>query len=160
MLHRKLNELNSNNNQRLPGKHTKPLIEAPKAQNNTPKTPVSRNSVRPNKTPIETPKTLNNNQRAANNPKPKSNTMDNKMDTMIATPKVANKMQKNPSSTPQTPSLTPKTPNNTPITPSNTPKSGIDKSKILNGVCAYVDVQARGQDRSDVVIKKILAIGK
>ena len=35
----------------------------------------------------------------------------------------------------------------------------IDKSKILNGVCAYVDVMARNENRSDVVIKKILAIG-
>ena len=129
------------------------MIEAPKAPNNTPKTPLSRNSVRPNKPPTETPKALNNTQRAANNPKPKSNTVENKMNTMIATPKVGNNIQKNPSSTP-------KTSNITPTTPSNTPKSGIDKSKILNGVCAYVDVQARGQDRSDVVIKKILAIGK
>ena len=79
---------------------------------------------------------------------------------MISTPKAVNKIQKNPGSNPQTPSHTPKAPNNTPITPFNTPKSGIDKSKILNGVFAYVDVQAKNEDRSDVVIKKILAIGK
>ena len=47
----------------------------------------------------------------------------------------------------------------TPSASNDTLETSIDKATILKDICVYVDVQAKNEDRSDVVVKKVLTLG-
>ena len=47
----------------------------------------------------------------------------------------------------------------TPSASNDTLETSIDKGTILKDICVYVDVQAKNEDRSDVVVKKVLTLG-
>ena len=143
-------------------KTAKAVSKSPKAAANTPKAAanIPKTAANTPKTAANTPKT------AANTPKAATNTPK----TAANIPKAATNTPKTAAKTPKTTAKTTKGPTNTPMnthkalvqTPSasnDTLETSIDKATILKDICVYVDVQAKNEDRSDVVVKKVLTLG-
>merc|ERR1712008_216679 len=76
--------------------------------------------------------------------------------TAVSTPK-ATRITSNAAA--NTPMNTHKAIVQTPSASNDTLETSIDKATILKDICVYVDVQAKNEDRSDVVVKKVLTLG-
>ena len=129
-------------------KTAKAVAKSPKAAAITPKTAANTP-----KTAANTPKAATNTPKtAANIPKAATNTPK----TAAKTPKTAVKTTKGPTNTPMN---THKALVQTPSASNDTIETSFDKATILKDICVYVDVQAKNEDRSDVVVKKVLTLG-
>jgi len=147
--------------------------DTPKAANNTPKASVKtpKDSANTPETAANTPKAgASTPTTASSTPKTAASTPN----TAANIPKAATKTPKAAAKTPKTAAKTPKNvvkttkapPMNThkalvetPSASNDTLETSIDKGTILKDICVYVDVQAKNEDRSDVVVKKVLTLG-